>query len=152
MSKSKYIPQNVYRALCKFALSIAEPEVLPKCTKTIEWINGKSTAQVLPHIIMHRRNTVLETSLGIYVRKNNDYSLPYISASLCVGSQTLIFIIPFTAEDKIDFISPEKCEQWMMMFTDGGKNFMTRDFSSTNEWNQAFMFFDDKNNNLLAHP
>lgn len=41
-------PQNIYRALCKYVVSIINASELPSLNKTIEWINGDFTASQLP--------------------------------------------------------------------------------------------------------
>lgn len=47
-SNLTYRPQNIYKCLCKYIVSLLEPNDLPRFAKTIHWINSDTTYRRLP--------------------------------------------------------------------------------------------------------
>jgi len=99
------VNQDVYRTLCKYALSIVDSSVLPQFQDTINWINGKTTAKELPKVALLASYSFFKThpSLIVYLRRDNNTDLPYAVGEFHYTFLTFVFIIPMTKEDTNDF-------------------------------------------------
>ena len=97
-SNYKFIPQNVYRCLCKYVLSVVNRKLLDKFTDTILWIKGNKEFNRLPLLgFCNKSGMIDEPYLYVFTRKtiNNDY--PLLVGCFFVGSIGIFFIVP---EDK----------------------------------------------------
>lgn len=108
-STLKYIPQNIYKCLCKYALSVIDGKYMSHFRKTIEWINESVRYRKLPNIKYSQLSTLSTAPiLCVFVRKNNDYSLPFCFASLDIANIRHLFIVPFSDMDKYSFTTENK--------------------------------------------
>ena len=99
LSNKTYVPQNIYKAICKYALSLMPHSMTLHYQSTIEWIHSDSFVQELPRIKMasiDRKGK--EPIMVIFLRKapNNEY--PLCVASLCVANIHLFYSLPFCDE------------------------------------------------------
>lgn len=96
--------QNIYRGLCKFAVSVADTDDLPDLKRTIAWINGDDPQFLLPLVAQQVDSSVNNDKpcIILFKRISNDESLPLFVAELRVSVLRLVFIVPtFTnAESK----------------------------------------------------
>lgn len=98
---------NIYRCLAKFAISVLPWEVVRNLDGTIKWINDiKDNGEVInlsPVASLLSNAYYDQPELVVYIRKNEDYTLPYIYCEIKIGFIVYVYILPFTSKDKIDF-------------------------------------------------
>lgn len=135
----QYTPQNIYKCLCKYALSLIDSSELKFFQDTIEWINEPITKHRLPpiwHYVVSTEGKTWEqtTSMIIMRRKHNEKTLPYCWAIFTIAGDPYLFIIPFCSNDKYKFVGKMRQD----FFMDGIKNmmknirFQPRDMSGIN--------------------
>lgn len=115
-SSLKYIPQNVYKCLCKYVVSVVNERYLPDFRKTINWINSTTRYCKLPIVAIGDTQLKMEAPyLIVSIRKINNYNYPYCFALFTVANTAFAFIIPFTSKDKYHFTTPKKCKIFQEM-------------------------------------
>ena len=108
-SSLKYIPQNVYKCLCKYVVSVIDKQYLSDFKKTIDWINSPTRFCKLPIVaIGDVKINTKAPNLIVSIRKINKFNYPYCFAIFVVGNFAFAFIIPFTSKDKYHFTTPKK--------------------------------------------
>ncbi|XXJ20823.1 HNH endonuclease [Desulfovibrio caledoniensis] len=110
--------QDVYRALCKFALSVMDdydPEVF---SDTVGWINGNQSLKNLPKVAVTNspRHFSLTPSMSLNIRKSLNCDLPYVVGNFYFTSIIVVFIIPLVKHDSIDFIDDEQYQSFWSCF------------------------------------
>ncbi len=134
----KIVKQNIYRALCKFAISSIESRFLPHFRNTISWIDRDFDAIKLPKIAILNDSYFYDSQpkIGLFLRKNQDKTIPFCVAELGFGSLIFVFIVPrFLLDKELPFISAKEYKTYWNFF----KHFSTHanwrfiDFSDTNE-------------------
>lgn len=109
-SNLKFTPQNVYKCLCKYVISILDNAVLPSFEDTIKWINNKTRYCKLPIVAIGNSATIhSEPILLVSIRKKDNYNNPYCFAILSIANITFAFIVPFSSKDKYRFNADSKC-------------------------------------------
>jgi len=107
ISNQKLIKQNVYKALCKFSLSVIESKDLIHFRNTINWIRGSMFYPQLPPVAVSITPAFF-TDVPIiltFIRKNNNKKLPFAVGELHFTTMTFVYIIPtFNEELECDFI------------------------------------------------
>lgn len=101
LSNKTFVPQNVYKAICKYALSLMPHSLTLLYQKTIEWIQSDSFEHSLPKIKMasfDREGN--EPIMALFLRKNDNKRFPLCIASLCVANIHLFYILPFSDESE----------------------------------------------------
>lgn len=106
-SSLKFIPQNIYKCLCKYAISCLSQDQMPYFQKTIEWINAPTAYQKLPTVACCSVNHTT-SMFALFIRKEQDYKLPYCFASLNIANMCYMFIIPFSSQDRYSFTTKGK--------------------------------------------
>lgn len=104
------IDQNIYKTLCKYALSVIDSEHIPAFSETIKWLNGEKAASKLPKLTMLVTNAFYDPHprLTLYIRKTGaDDKLPFLVAELSFTAYTFAFIVPFCSMDNKDFLVKE---------------------------------------------
>jgi len=129
------IMQDIYKTLCKYALSVVDSNEIAKFQKTISWINGKTETTTLPKVAILTSYDFFKThpSLIVYLRKDENTDLPYAVGELHYTFLTLVFIIPLAESDTKDFSEDENYENFWQFF---------KHYNSTENWN--FRNFSDK--------
>ena len=108
-SSIKYIPQDVYKCLCKYVISVIDSRYLSYFKETTNWILSPTNYRNLPLIAVDYRNEIHKTpSLTINIRNNDNFNLPYCIGTLYACNTAFAFIVPFCAKDKYTFITPRK--------------------------------------------
>lgn len=102
-SSIKYIPQDVYKCLCKYVISLIDSKFLPYFQETINWINSTTRYCKLPKIAIASSNICQTPYMRVYLRNGNIYSMPYCIAILFACHEQYAFIIPFCNQDKYCF-------------------------------------------------
>ncbi|CAI9677154.1 HNH endonuclease [Elizabethkingia anophelis] len=94
--------QNIYRALCKFFISVVPESYLENFRETIEWINGNKSLKKLPTIAQVETDKCVEhPHIICHIKKDKNLELPYAFCEFYFSSLLLVYIIPITKEDKI---------------------------------------------------
>lgn len=118
-STLKYIPQNIYKCLCKYVLSVIDSKYIPHFQTTIDWINESVCYRKLPNIKSCQLSTLSTAPiLCVFIRKNNDYSFPFCFASLDIANIRHMFIVPFSNMDKYSFTTENKANQFWAKIKD----------------------------------
>ena len=99
LTNKTFVPQKVYKAVCKYALSLMPHSLTIRYKKTIEWISGDSFATALPLIKMasfDREGN--EPIMVLFIRNTPDTRYPLCIASLCVANIHMFYVLPFCDE------------------------------------------------------
>lgn len=108
-SPLKYIPQNVYKCLCKYVVSVINERYLPDFKETIDWINSTTKYCKLPLVAIGNGPVKTDALCFIVsIRKTNDYNYPYCFALFAIANMAFAFIVPFTSKDKYQFTTSSK--------------------------------------------
>ena len=121
----QYTPQNIYKCLCKYALSLMDASELTNFKDTIAWINEPLAKHRLPPIWLYSVNKEgetweLTTSMIIMRRKHKGKDLPYCWTIIIIAGEPYLFIIPFCSQDKYKFVGKARQD----FFMSGIKNMM----------------------------
>lgn len=99
--KDKFIPQKLYKALCKAALSVmSEQADLDSFKNTIKWVRSMelTSHDSLMHIgLFHEAHAENHVKIHIWTRKGNDNKLPFKIIRLEVGQTNIIYALPFAS-------------------------------------------------------
>ena len=108
----KLNPQDVYRAIVKYAIGVMEEVELPHFQDTIDWIKKEKTAVDLPKLCFFLDNNPKDDKkpcITVFFRKNSDKTLPYSFIDLKVAGVVVFAVIPFCNQDDRTF---SKEEDW----------------------------------------
>ena len=120
-SNVKYVPQNIYKCLCKYVLSVIDHRYLPFFKGTINWINEPLSRHSLPPVWTYCVPNIPNSPyLVIMLRKHNRKELPFCWAILSIAGYQFLFIIPFCSQDKYKFVFKAKVQ----FFLEGLKRVM----------------------------
>lgn len=124
--------QNIYRTLSKYALSVIDKNYLVAFAETIKWINGEVSFDNLPKVAMLTSYSLFayHPKLMVYIRKSDDFELPFTVAEFRFAFLTFVFIIPKSSKDNIDFTNAEDYNRFWQFF---------KHFSSVPNWTFAKM-------------
>lgn len=150
--KEKLSPQEVYKALVKFALSVIETENLAGFEKALEWVSGSRKVTALPKIAILRSYASFSKAaeLIIYRRISNDKTLPLAIGELQFTFQKMIFIIPSFDEAEASFITDEEFKHyWDFCLFNAVQGWSFQDFSDPEE--KEFIFNMNLSENKSAH-
>ena len=105
-SNLSFVPQNIYKCLCKYALSLMDSEYLVHFKETINWINSPTKYCKLPMLATCSTNQTSTTpQLLIAIRKNDTVQIPYCIGALLIMNNLFAFILPFANNDRWRFIT-----------------------------------------------
>ncbi len=106
-TNKKVIMQDIYKSLCKYALSVVESkDILSKFDYIIKWINGEKKIKTLP-IIKGLSTQVFfteEPRLILYIRKTNNKKTPLMFAEFRYKNILYIYIVPSSEEELKRFL------------------------------------------------
>ena len=103
-------PQDVYRAVVKYAIGVMDEAQLPYFEGTIKWIRKEWSATELPRLCFfldQHPGREGKPCIAVFTRKNGDWSLPYSYVELQVAGVVIFAIIPFCDQDDISFSQKE---------------------------------------------
>lgn len=114
----KYIPQNVYKTLCKFALSILDNEYLKHFNRTIDWLLGNVETHLPMVFRIYKDFSIekMETNMVLYIRKTDNTDLPYLIGEFNIACWKYMFIVPFCDKDTNDFLNNDLLEKLETIF------------------------------------
>ena len=123
-SPLKYIPQNVYKCLCKYVVSVVNKQYLPDFKGTIDWINSTTKYSQLPFIAIGNAQVKINTPhLIVSIRKTTNYRYPYCFALFAIANIAFAFIVPYTSKDKFRFTTSNKYATFQEMIQSWYKGF-----------------------------
>jgi len=110
---------NIYKSLCKIALSVMENDKLGNFGRTISWlISEEGQSQVLPRIAVLNAPQMRAESpqIVLYERKNVIADLPHLVAEFKFKTLVFVFIVPFSDLDSKTFFSDEEYSRFWQSF------------------------------------
>lgn len=91
-----YIPQNIYKCISKFAISLIDKEHLPRLAKTIEWVTSDEMYKKLPPIWFKQTAMHDQPLIYIYVKKESENKeMPEFIINLFVVNTEYLFTFPY---------------------------------------------------------
>lgn len=107
----KYSNQNIYRCLCKFALSLIDERYLNRLSDTILWVRNKKRIEKLPTIWKKSCEFHDQPMLALYIRKEEiDKGLPEFVLRFFVLNIEYLFVFPIVESIPIVFSESTKKE------------------------------------------
>lgn len=135
--------QNIYKALCKFALSIIESKYIAYFDRTINWIMNNTYTDNLPKVAVLSSYHFFSThpNLVLYVRKSKNTKLPFLIGEFHFTFLIYVFIIPFSNQDKTDFCEEDNYNKFWECFQHY-KRIGTWSFNDFNNSQKKKVFFN----------
>ena len=92
----KLTKQNIYKALCKYALSLIGYEIFKDFCWTVDWINGKEKVKKVPIVkeLFTYKFFPEYPVMQLYVRKNNNINIPKLFGVFYHTNIVYLFIVP----------------------------------------------------------
>lgn len=92
----KLTKQNIYKALCKYALSLIGDEIFKDFCWTVDWINGKEKVKKVPIVkeLFTYKFFPEYPVMQLYVRKNNNINIPKLFGVFYHTNIVYLFIVP----------------------------------------------------------
>tara|TARA_R110001606_G_scaffold342220_1_gene490643 strand:- start:43 stop:1362 length:1320 start_codon:yes stop_codon:yes gene_type:complete len=129
--------QNLYKALCKFALSVMGNEYISEFADTIKWLKGEKDAESLPKVaVLNSYHFFTERpEIILYFRNNDNYNLPFTVVEFRFTYYMYVFILPFSSKDKCQFLNKSEYEEFLNCFSHirAKRDFRFLDFSQNIE-------------------
>ena len=107
--------QNIYKTLCKFALSAIDSKHLSHFDETIKWIKGQKNVEKLPKVILIRSQKPMPTNISLYIRKLDEMKIPRLVGEFDFVCYKYIFIVPTFCER--DFIDEKEYDDFLECFS-----------------------------------
>lgn len=136
LSNKTFVPQNVYKAFCKYALSLMPHSLTTRFQQTIDWIKGNKIVTELPLLkiaVINREST--EPFMKLLFRETDDASFPFCVVSLIIASCHIMYAIPFCDEGVGEVDTKIQFKQFWSTFVEGAEGmeqFVDSDFSNPN--------------------
>lgn len=151
-----FTPQNIYKCLCKFALSVIDSKYLSKLSKTIKWVISDDYITDLPPIWICDSNTNTSPLIAIYTRNYDEKtSLLEFVIRLNLHSIEFIYTFPYVREDKIvvsDNIINSLNDLFLVDKNIPNKKYTKCDYSSTKKQTTEIPFKINPLNSSLPQP
>jgi hypothetical protein len=133
--EDSFIPQNIYRCLVKFILSVIDKEDCIYFKKTLDWVNGVFNADKLPMIsCVQHGDFYQEQSMLCCFQRKSENNLPYMIGEFHYADIVLTYIIPFCNQDTQSYLSSEQYDTYWNEFNEirAFYDWQKKDFSSVN--------------------
>lgn len=99
LSNKTFVPQNIYKAICKYALSLMPHSMTLHYQRTIQWIRDNSFESSLPKLkIASFDRKGNEPVMFLLLLETPSELYPLCVANLCVANIHLFYILPFCDE------------------------------------------------------
>jgi len=119
--------RDLYKALCRYAINVMHNDELSNFSDTIKWINNELPFTLLPSIFLNTKMPFqIDPAIALYLRKNNDESLPYAVCEFKFLHFLYAFIVPKNDKEAIYFSDASNFETFFKFFkhyTELYKNF-----------------------------
>ncbi|OQW83649.1 MAG: hypothetical protein BVN30_05175 [Proteobacteria bacterium ST_bin16] len=101
----KVSQQNVYRALCKYIISVLPNEHLSAFEECLRWINHDTSFRKLPPTYIRVVNDLYSEYpiLSVFIRKNLDNELPHVVGEFRFANIVIVFVMPSSSKDVCSF-------------------------------------------------
>lgn len=149
-SRQSIKPQNIYKALCKFALSVIEVKYLPYFSNTIKWLKDEVKIDKLPKVALVRSNlSTSQPTIALFIRKNDNKKLPFLVSIFTFTMYSYIFIVPsFNQDINNSFLNTSEYQEFLNCFKFIQKNAEYIDLSNNNEMDLKFSLVFEQNQNI----
>lgn len=140
---SKISYQNIYKCLCKYALSLIPNEHLKNFNNTISWINGDLKSDKLPKVaeVISNKDFTDQPKLKVYLRKNSNKENPYAVGEFYFAVKVIVFIIPLFNDETEKFLIEENYNNYWNFFKSFksiSSHWQFNDFSSADKLDLSF--------------
>lgn len=102
----KFIPLNVYKALCKFALCLFNNEDLQYFSNLLNWVTDKIHLPFAPKVLMAPYNMPTEHPKFAHFAQNIDKNTPYRIGMFFISN--LVFLVEFPTDDNFNTTDTEQ--------------------------------------------
>ena len=107
----KYSYQNIYKCLCKFAISLIDKKHLVRLSETIRWIVSYDTTTELPTIWRKQCQIHDQPTLGLFIKKDTaEKELPEFIVKLFIIDIEYLFVLPFVDSAAVTLSEVERCK------------------------------------------
>jgi hypothetical protein len=134
---NNYIAQDVYKSLCKYALSVVEDEsILSEFSDTIKWLNGEIIWSKVPTVKLFNTYELFSEQpiINIYLRKTDNTKYPKMFAEFRHTNIVMVYIIPTSEQENDMFIDENNFKNfWNFTFFKNIDNWIDYDFSDRNK-------------------
>ena len=150
-TNNKIKMQNIYKALCKFALGAIDSKHLSHFDETIKWIKGQKNVEKLPKAILIRSPKPMQTNISLYIRKLDEIKIPLLVGVFDFAYFEYFFIVPTFCER--DFIDEKEYDDFLECFSFIKDPYSLKfiDFSDNQEKEVVFDLNFHKMNSSLLH-
>lgn len=97
-----YTPQNVYKCLCKFAISVIDKKYLCELQKTIDWISSDEMLSKVPYVYIRNCYNENHPMIAIYTSKESNYPDRTFIARIFLLNIELVYIFPYRGDVLIE--------------------------------------------------
>lgn len=102
MKYNPHKPQNVYKCLVKYALSIMETQYISMFTNTISWISNETLFfNRLPNVIYYSTTLHSHPRAAVFIRKEDNMKFPFAFSIVEFANIGYCFILPFGNNESI---------------------------------------------------
>lgn len=96
-------PQNIYKCLVKYALSIMDTDYINKFEDTILWIkHNEMVIKQLPPVLCYSTNFHAHPRIAYFIRTTNNLQFPYAISTVEFANIGYFFIIPLGNKEQIN--------------------------------------------------
>ena len=109
LTNKTFIPQNVYKALCKYALSLMPHSITTRFQPTIDWIKGNKIATELPALKMafiDRDGN--DPFIKLHFRDSDKSIFPLCIVSMIIANCHILYTLPFCIENGEEITTKEQ--------------------------------------------
>tara|TARA_R110001592_G_scaffold363387_1_gene686833 strand:+ start:18915 stop:20192 length:1278 start_codon:yes stop_codon:yes gene_type:complete len=137
-TSKKFVPENLYKALCKITLSTLDENEIPNLNETIDWLRSESIVEkelpkVAVNIVSHSVSKIPQ--IVNYIRKTDSNKIPHIVSEFRIGSFVYVYILPLSSKDSTSFTDDDDYESFWSKFNHYS-NFDGWRFDSLSEINE----------------
>jgi hypothetical protein len=132
--RETFIPQDLYRALVKFVLSVIDQKDMSRYKKTIEWINGEFNCSQLPSIAQTQSNAFFNEKPSLhYFERKDDFLTAYLIGEFHYADLVFLFIVPFCETNEETYVHSTDYEEFWKEFNQNRSMYEwhLKDLSST---------------------
>lgn len=133
--------QSIYKALCKFALSVIDYTQIEHFQDTIKWLKSSNAPCELPQMALLRTYNFFKRypEIILYIRKCDNNKLPYMVGEFRWTFMVFAFIVPFSDKDTLSFSKQEEYDIFWNCF---------KHYKESGPW--SFHDFSDPNKKRLV--
>ena len=109
LTNKTFIPQNVYKALCKYALSLMPHSITTRFQPTIDWIKGNKIVTELPALKMafiDRDGN--DPFIKLHFRDSDKSIFPLCIVSMIIANCHILYTLPFCIENSEEITTKEQ--------------------------------------------